>query len=73
MSYLREIISACERKENNVIFLAMRRTQDDLLLYLVNFKLGINLRIFIIIDLIIIKLFEVCLIIFSLKEKEVFT
>ena len=73
MSYLREIISACERKEDNVIFLAMRRTQDDLLLYLVNFKLGINLRIFIIIDLIIIKLFEVCLIIFSLKEKEVFT
>lgn len=73
MSYLREIISACERKENNVIFLAMRHTQDDLLLYLVNFKLGINLRIFIIIDLIIIKLFEVCLIIFSLKEKEVFT
>lgn len=73
MSYLREIISACERKEDNVIFLAMRRTQDDLLLYLVNFKLGINLRIFIIIDLIIIKLFEVCLIIFPLKEKEVFT
>ena len=35
--------------------LAMRHIQDDLLLYLVNFKLGINLRIIIIIDLMIIK------------------
>ena len=39
--------------------LAVRHTQEDLLLYLVNLKLGINLRI-IVIDLIIVNWFRVC-------------
>ena len=48
--------------------LAMRHTQEDLLLYLANLKLEINLRT-IVIDFIIVKLFGVCLMVFPFKEK----
>ena len=52
---LREIISMCERvKKTRSFSLAVRHTLVDLLLYLVNLKLGINLKI-IVIDLIIMN------------------
>jgi len=41
----------------------VRHTQNDLLLYLVNLKLDVNLR-FIVIDFIIVKLFGACPVIF---------
>ena len=49
-------------------YLAVRHTQEDLLLSLANLKLEINLRI-IVIDLIIVKLFRVCSVVFPFKEK----
>ena len=46
----------------------MRHTQDDLLLYLVNLKLDVNLRI-IVIDFIIVKLIGVCSVIFPSRKR----
>ena len=51
---LRKIISACESKENKRDFFINRETY---------------IRI-IVIDLIIVKLFEVCTVVFPLKKKE---
>ena len=50
---------------------AVRHTQNDLLFYLINPKLGINLRIIVIV-LIIMKLFEGYPVVFFFKEKEFF-
>ena len=49
-------------------FITVRHTKEDLLLYLVNLKLGINLRI-IVINLIIVNLFKVCPVVFLFNEK----
>ena len=57
LSYLRNIISVCECKENKIDFF---------------FNHEIYTRI-IIIDLIIVKLFELCPVVFPFKEKGVFT
>ena len=53
---LRKIISMCESKENNRDFFFSRETYTKI----------------IVIDLIIVKLFEVCLMVFSFKKKGFF-
>ena len=47
----------------------MRHTKEDLLLYLVDLNSGVNLKI-IVIDLIIVKLFGVCLMVFPSMRKD---
>ena len=59
-------------KEIRRYFIIVRQTQEDLLLYLVNLKLGINLRVNVI-NLIIVNLFKVCLVVFLFNEKGFFS
>jgi hypothetical protein len=44
--------------------------KENIIVFGENFKLGINLRITIVIDFIIMKLFGVSLVVFSFKQKE---
>ena len=59
-------------KKNKYFSLVVRHTQKDLLLYLVDLKLGVNLRI-ILINLVIVKLFGVCPIFFPPLRRKGFS